>query len=484
MAAVDEEKRKRTAFPTDIPAQSIYGRGAVRQPAAPAQSAIPGAAPLADVPAMAKRQPVNATSAGPIVGRASKPPEAASGFGAFPGVQSVMRGSGENMSNLVDRGQYGAAAGELARATTALVPAVVSDVASPLAPVVRGVGAGVRQFFTGSAQDQAQTDAKAAPSAAQPPLAQKAAAIVAAAPEGVNASQTSPQAAPVTASLAAAPATQKQEGVDVGFGIRRMEGPGGTPLYTNIQPGAPMPAQPPQPMYRQPQDQPVQRIQPERQRQDVVMPRLNTGGGVFSAMADFTNQAGNALGAVAQNRANNQQDRAGREDAKMGLDANRYALDAAITQNRFGMDRQRAGLDAAKAQDDMATNQVRRDAAQVEVGAARQAADLQRQYLEAPTEEARAEVAKKISALSGKSAGAAKDNFIVVGGGQEWDQASGLMRNVPQRLIDVRTGQEVGAPAGQKPSAPAQQSFVIGQTYTDAQGSKARWDGEKFVPVK
>ena len=41
-----------------------------------------------------------------------------------------------------------------------------------------------------------------------------------------------------------------------------------------------------------------------------------------------------------------------------------------------------------------------------------------------------------------------KDNFMVVGGGQEWDTQAGMMRNVPQRLVDLRTVKEVGQDAG------------------------------------
>ena len=33
---------------------------------------------------------------------------------------------------------------------------------------------------------------------------------------------------------------------------------------------------------------------------------------------------------------------------------------------------------------------------------------------------------------------------MTVGGGQEWDNQAGVMRNVPQSLVDLRTGQPVG----------------------------------------
>lgn len=580
MAIVDDEKRKRTAFPTDIPEQSIYGRGAVPQAAQPAAPAPPkkntafpsnpptrsiydaprpdvGFGALAgrvtmqpvadDAASMAKRPLVESATSGPIAnykpalaapaaalvapmprpdvaGMANRPlvdsatggpigafraqvpaqPQQAAqpgGFGMFPGVRAVMSGAGENMSSLANRGQYGAAVGEAARSTAAMIPAAIDDVVvSPLTPAMHGVGSGLRQFFTGGAESQQATPEAAAPATrpepkkAQPsptdPNAPAAAAIVAATPTSVSASQESPQT----------PTAQQ--------GIQRIDKPGASPLFTNL------PADDPSNVSMMARGAPTaqnmaaagalasryasQSAKPPQGDSPVaVIPKSTGGFGLLSSdyqqdrsrkmeMQRGMGESARAYSARMSAFGASQNAQTSRDGSQLNADVarERIAQETGLGAMRNQLDQQRAGLDAAKAQDDMATNQVRRDASQVEIDAARQAADLQRQYLEAPTEEARAEVAKKISALSGKSAGAAKDNFIVVGGGQEWDQASGLMRNVPQRLIDVRTGQEVGAPAGQKPSAPAQQSFVSGQTYTDAQGNKARWDGEKFVPVK
>ena len=100
-------------------------------------------------------------------------------------------------------------------------------------------------------------------------------------------------------------------------------------------------------------------------------------------------------------------------------------------------------------------------------------------YDAAKTPEDRATIAQKIRDLSGKVSDP-KDNFMVVGGGQEWDEKAGAMRNVPQRLIDLRTGKEVGTPASQAPEAG---KFEKGKTYTDANGNRATWDGTKFNPI-
>lgn len=37
--------------------------------------------------------------------------------------------------------------------------------------------------------------------------------------------------------------------------------------------------------------------------------------------------------------------------------------------------------------------------------------------------------------------------FTVVHGGQEWGATAGVMRSVPQRLVDLKTGKEAGPPA-------------------------------------
>lgn len=67
-------------------------------------------------------------------------------------------------------------------------------------------------------------------------------------------------------------------------------------------------------------------------------------------------------------------------------------------------------------------------------------------------------IAQQINQLSGKNE-SLKDNFLTAGGGQEWDSQGGLMRNVPQRVIDLRTGQEIGSGSQQ----PAQKAPAAGE---------------------
>ena len=62
------------------------------------------------------------------------------------------------------------------------------------------------------------------------------------------------------------------------------------------------------------------------------------------------------------------------------------------------------------------------------------------------TPEQRSVAQRNLAALSGNTEDARK-NVVTLGGGQEWDAQAGAMRNVPQRAIDLRTGQEIGARA-------------------------------------
>ena len=106
----------------------------------------------------------------------------------------------------------------------------------------------------------------------------------------------------------------------------------------------------------------------------------------------------------------------------------------------------------------------------IDIRAAQRLESLQTRYAEAKTDADRAKIAKEIRDLSGKSDGNLKDNFMVVGGGQEWDAQAGAMRNVPQRVIDLRTGQEVGAPGGGR--RPAQDSPQVQEIVNDTSLTK------------
>ena len=206
-------------------------------------------------------------------------------------------------------------------------------------------------------------------------------------------------------------------------------------------------------IWKEPNVLPRSDARPAAPRQDVRAPVLNPNGGVFAAMADFTNQTGDAVNAIAANKG-------ARNDRKDDLDQTRVDADIAATGARLSLDGQRVGMDAQRIAQGGEANRIageelsmRREAAGFQTRAAKRLEDLQASYQSAKTPEERSALARQIREISGKGEGNLRDNFMTVGGGQEWDAQAGVMRNVPQRLVDLRSGQEAGSP--QAPAAPA-----------------------------
>ena len=101
-------------------------------------------------------------------------------------------------------------------------------------------------------------------------------------------------------------------------------------------------------------------------------------------------------------------------------------------------------------------------------------------YQNAKTPEEKAAALATMRALSGKEGSSLKDNVVVLGGGQEYDAQAQMLRNVPQRVVDLRTGQEVGGRQVQAAPMPKSQADLkVGQLYQTARGP-ATWDGKQF----
>lgn len=160
-------------------------------------------------------------------------------------------------------------------------------------------------------------------------------------------------------------------------------------------------------------------------------------------------------------------------------DMNRVRGDAARLDQDAARTRQDAGLGMFRAQDEASTNALRRKAAQADLDTKAQLDAARQEYLAAGDDPAKQKAAaRKMAVLSGKDGQRdnLKDNFIVVGGGQEYDQASGTMRNVPQTLVDLRSSQPVALPAqqGQAKTAATGQKYTVGQTVVKPDGSRGR----------
>ena len=393
--ALDEEKRKAIgySFPQNVPeGGSIYRK---RPLASDAQGQ---------------------SSPGPGIG------------GLFPGISAVTSGSGQEMRDLVGRGQYGAAAGELARATTALIPAVADDfVNRPLAPVVNAIGSGLKQFVgAGDSSAPAQTSPAAKPVPSGTSL--------------VTASQSQRGEGSIPGTQApAAPTTTNQ-----GLGIVRVDTPGASPLFTNMPTGdqsnvnmmargtpsaqnvgamdalaaryaggTPAAAQPQQPAYG---------------GMASIGAGTNTGGfGILDAnyqreralrmdAADTRNSGesrrayeariAGATGAL--NTFRGEQTAAPRlAAAQKSVDAKTQA-DMALASRKMAFDEAqggaRMGLDAFRMQDESSTNDMRRKAAQADLDTKAQLDSARQEYLAAGDDPAKQKAAaKKLAVLNGKS---------------------------------------------------------------------------------
>ena len=136
------------------------------------------------------------------------------------------------------------------------------------------------------------------------------------------------------------------------------------------------------------------------------------------------------------------------EEARLGLGRDTLAANTKQADAKLGIDQQRLGLDGQRLTNEQETGALTRDQKRMEMDQAKKIQALQEKYMTATGAEQEA-IGKQLLTLSGKDPKAsAKDNFMVVGGGQEWDAQANSMRNVPQRLIDLRTGLPVGGDVG------------------------------------
>ena len=93
---------------------------------------------------------------------------------------------------------------------------------------------------------------------------------------------------------------------------------------------------------------------------------------------------------------------------------------------------------------------------------------LREKYYNLPEGPEREAIAKQIQDFSGKET-PLKDNFLIVGGGQEWDPKANAMRNIDRRAIDLRTGQEIGGNSGAQNKKPIPQGSTKESMISEAQ---------------
>lgn len=174
----------------------------------------------------------------------------------------------------------------------------------------------------------------------------------------------------------------------------------------------------------------------------------------------------------------------GTADANQNNATSRYNSDSTNSANILRTNMSEAGADrrasASNTLDNRRLDQAERLSAP-QIQAAEEKQRIYKDFLAAETEEQKGELLNQMRILngSGGSQENLRNNFMQLGGGQE--MVDGVLRNVPQRLIDLRTGQEVLG--GQQEQKPDTKRFEKNKIYRDKSGTRFMWDGEKAVPV-
>lgn len=406
---------------------------------------------------------------------------------AFPGTATAIQGAGQAIQDAYKQGGIGAAVGQGFRG--AMVPAVglADDVMSSAGKVLDPAANALKTFVTGDStpigQEPAAPAATAtvpakpsqpAPAAAAPSPAAPPATFAANAPSGADTGAPT-NSAPAPSSVPAGAATSVP-------GVQRINQPGQSPLFTNVgSSGAGGGSAPAQPVGFSPRG--------ANQTPDVmgILQRESQIRGEMTPIRDqiaFNSGAGGAFRKLGN-------DEIVRDMLTNGSGRDRVAALGFMAGGRdAGMRQQRDQQELALRQQDMEGRQdlagqelgIKREAQGFQTRAAQRQEALQARYEAAKTQEERAAIAQQIRDLSGKTE-SPKDNFMVVGGGQEWDASAGAMRNVPQRLIDLRSGREAGS-TQQPPNMPADKAQrKAGMVYTLGDGRRVKWDGTGAVEV-
>lgn len=455
---------------------------------------------------------------------------------AFPGTATAIQGAGQAIQDAYNQGGIGAAVGQGFRG--AMVPAVglADDVMSSAAKVLNPAAQALKTLVTGDATPIGQAAAAAPPSAkpAQPAAAPTPAASAApsAAPANPNYGNepnapAAPQAAPTALANNVTREGNSYSGKDIGpgFTVNGKE-PGGGFVSGAAQPGG----------FSQGVGGPevLGILQRENQIRAGMAPlmdqiRFNEGtrgnGNYFGFRRPSGDEGGPAVLRDPSTEGQAERERSAVMQAAMTplrgspngqLTANqlrtaqglvdgsqrdataRYQTDTSAATQRDTAAMREDGEAARSFEREQGANQRARAANQIqqqEMGLRREAQgfqtreaqrkeSLQARYEAAKTPEERAAIAQQIRDLSGKQE--PQNRFTVVPGGQEWDAASGAMRNVPARVLNNQTGQFVDGErqAGAQPQAmPTDKSkLAAGQIYQTARGP-ARWDGNQFVGV-
>jgi len=348
-----------------------------------------------------------------------------------PSVGAVWRGTGEDVSAAAAKGEYGRAAGLGIRGGLALFPAAIADtVAKPANSVAHGVGG----FVDGLRGVTVESTPTTKPTPAQASYSN----------EGHNyPTRASTAVSPIRAAGAtptnAAPVDLGQ-GRDVGFGIRRFDAPGQSPLFTNktdaagmednqalMGRGAPtaqnlaaMNAM----LERGASERAAQRAQ-QQFAAEAAQAQASTAAGLqvaqgIDARLQADSQARTNLMDMRQKMGESTQDYEARTRAmtdaqrlaatqsntRAGLGLNREMFAAARqdSQAKFGMDRQHLEMARQRAANELANGAVGREEKSFGILSAKQLLDIQSRYLASNDPNEKARLSQTLRELSGKPA--------------------------------------------------------------------------------
>jgi hypothetical protein len=163
--------------------------------------------------------------------------------------------------------------------------------------------------------------------------------------------------------------------------------------------------------------------------------------------------------------------------ARFGFDMQDSAADREMRQQEmaqgYGLKLADLGMRGQELADNRATNAVKRDAAGLEVSAAKQLQTLRDAYLNADTPEKAASAAQKLNALQGKIQ---QDEYIAVNSGETVIDNMGTKLKNPDIIVNRRTGLPVSGQQ-QGPALPPGMTRQVGTSngkpvYEDASGKR------------
>ena len=522
--------------PVNMPAPANFGaRPAVESPP-PAAPPPPAAAPT---PVATQARPAAPDPAAPAATNAPSPTN------TFPGNQenklpgSIYAQSNEELA----RGFRGAMDGLDGAATYLNRGDPVKDAVQAVGGFFARSAEQARQPSTwddsGTRPQFAEAKPQPAPAAAATTAAVKPApaAPAAAAQPAANSAPAQPAAAPAATQPPATPGGFLGKPTDIA-GVTRIDEPGKSPMFTNLGSGGSPAAGGPglgfQPGAAGTSPDVLGILQRESQIRAGMAPlmdqiRFNEGtrgnGNYFGFRRPSGDEGGAAVLADPSVERNAERERSAAMSAAsrpmpgspngqltasqrsqmvdmVGRDQTaataRYQADSSAAVQRDTTAMREAGEASRSTQREAGANARAQAASQIqqdELGLKREAQGFQTReaqrreglvakYEAAKTPEEKSAIAQQIRDLSGKQE--PQNRFTVVPGGQEWDAASGAMRNVPARVLNNQTGQFVDGErqAGAQPQAmPTDKSkLAAGQIYQTARGP-ARWDGNQFVGV-